>query len=156
MAQQPKKIGAIQKAFLLQTNKNEGKTFKVSVSVPNDQSPKRNEEKIHKVSVDVPNDQPPNWMKEKNILLDKIKVVENEKKQIQAKYDNLKTKHFKLLQTLLNLEEKNRNLESKFEMTKTVREEIDTEPIDDGLAANSSPSYEIELLAELVNILLIN
>ena len=132
MAQQPKNIGAIQKAFLLQMN--------------------RNEEKANKVSVDVPKDHPPNWLKEKNILLDKIKAVESEKQQIQVKYDNLKTKHFKLLQTLLNLEEKNQNLESKFDMIKSLREESDIEPNDDGLTATSSPSYEIELLAELVNI----
>lgn len=135
MAQKPKNIGAIQKAFLLQAN--------------------RNKEDEQKVSVDVPKEPSSNWLKEKKILEDKIKAVEYEKQQIQAKYEKLKSKHFGLLQTLLNLEEKNQNLELKLGSMKTLHAEFDIEPKTDGLAAPASPSFEIDLLANLVNILLI-
>lgn len=133
MANKPKTIGAIQKAFLLQTN--------------------RLEESTPKVSIDVQKEPPLNWLKEKNILEDKIKALQNEKQHIQTKYDKLKTKHVGLLQTLFSLEEKNQNLESILSGMKTKRIESGIESNSEGLEATSSPSCEIDQLNDLVNIL---
>lgn len=133
MAHKPKNMGAIQKAFLLQTNRHEENTLKVSIAVQKEP--------------------PSNWLKEKNILEDKIKALENEKQHIQTKYDKLKTKHVGLLQTLLNLEEKNQNLNLILSGMKAMRVESSIESNSKELAATLSPSCEIDQLNDLVNIL---
>lgn len=51
------------------------------------------------------------WAKERVAYENKIIALETEKKSISSKYEQLKAKHVKLLQVLMQLETKNQKLE---------------------------------------------
>lgn len=55
------------------------------------------------------------WLKQKIDLEDKIKVLIHENKDLKLKYEKVKSKHMKLLQVLLCVEEKNQRLEMQLQ-----------------------------------------
>lgn len=87
------------------------------------------------------------WPKEKNILTNKIKVLENEKEELSSKYEKLKTKHVKLLQTLLNLEEKNQCLEENVRKMKAADKNEST--MEKSVATGV---FKIDMLTDMVRL----
>lgn len=97
------------------------------------------------------------WPPEKTRLENEIQSLHREKDEIATKYEKLKKKHIELLQTLLNLELKNQEMELKIQKSAEAEKKHanvnENANIAEPAAAAGFSCFEMDLLAELVSIL---